>query len=53
MLSTTGCRNTHYGEEDIFFKSTTMRNDGDEYENENPEYYINDKIFPNKTLCLT
>ena len=30
-----------------------MRNDEDGYENENPEYYINDKIFPNKTLCLT
>ena len=51
--SFTGWRNTHHGEDDIFFKSSTMRNYEDGYENENPEYYINDKIFPNKTLFLT
>ena len=50
--SFTGWRNTHHGEDDIFFKSSTMRNDEDGYENENPEYYINDKIFPKKNFMF-
>ena len=29
-----------------------MRNDGDGYENEDPEYYINEKIFPTKLYVL-